>query len=276
VVEKHKTLKHTSCLKLMKVSIVVPAYNEEKRIGKMLQSYSEYFNGLVKSNILNYEILVVINNTRDKTEEVVREIARKNQRIKYLNLKEGGKGFAVIEGFKEVLKKDSDLIGFVDADLATSPEAYYDLIKNIGKYDGAIASRYLAGSEITPSYTFRRAVVAKVFNFLVTSLFPLKVTDTQCGAKLFNRRATEIIAEKVKMSQWAFDVELLYVLRKRGFRVIEIPTKWTDIAGSKIRLIKSSVQMFLSIIQLRIVYSKFRRIMGLLRPITSLFWRLVK
>src|SRR5690349_5588539 len=115
----------------MKVSIVIPAYNEEKRIGATLEFFSTYFKALEKENKLNYEILVVINNTKDNTVGVVKAAQKKDSKIIYLDLPKGGKGYAVTEGFKDALKRKNDLIGYVDADLATRPEDFYDLIKNI-------------------------------------------------------------------------------------------------------------------------------------------------
>src|SRR3972149_6124201 len=123
----------------MKISIIIPAYNEEKRIGKTLQAYSKHFNSLAKGKNLDYEILVVINNTTDRTEEIVKKIQKKNKRIKYLNLKQGGKGYAIIEGFKDALKRKNELIGFVDSDMSTPPEEYARLALQMKNYDGIIA-----------------------------------------------------------------------------------------------------------------------------------------
>src|SRR3989338_9940965 len=110
----------------MKVSIIIPAYNEEKRIGNTLKEYSRFFENLRKEKKLNYEILVVINNTKDNTELIVKKYQKKNKNIKYINLPKGGKGYATAEGFKNALSQKNDLLCFVDADMATSPEAFYD------------------------------------------------------------------------------------------------------------------------------------------------------
>ena len=88
----------------------MPAYNEEKRIGKTLEEYSSFFENLRKSKKIDYEILVVINNTKDNTEKVVKSYSKKNKRIIYLNLVRGGKGYAVIEGFKDALKERGILL----------------------------------------------------------------------------------------------------------------------------------------------------------------------
>lgn len=258
-----------------KTSIIIPAYNEEKRIGKTLETYSDYFDKLVKEKKCDYEIIVVINNSTDKTEEVVKNAARKNKRIVCMNLKQKGKGLAVKEGFREALKRESSLVGFVDADLATPPESFYFLMKNIEEFDGAIASRYLPESKITPAFNFRRNFVARGFNFIVRALFLLKYSDTQCGAKLFTNKAARAIVEKVRMSQWAFDVELLYVLKRSGLKVRELPTTWTEVGGGSIRVIRTSLQMFLALIQLRIVNSRFKFLLKPLKPIISRFWKFI-
>lgn len=257
-----------------KLSLVIPAYNEEKRIGPTLKEYSDFFEDLYSRKVLDYEILIVINNTRDRTEEVVRSFSRKNKKIRYLNLKPGGKGFAVIQGFKDALKRGTDLIGFTDADLATPPKEFMKLINGIRGCDGVIASRYVKGSEIYPKYSFRRTVVSRVFNFLVRSLFLLPHHDTQCGAKLFRKEAAEHLTRTVGSTLFSFDVELLYQLYRSGFVVKEVPVIWKEIPGGTIKVGKSSIQMFFSIIRLRLIYSPIARLSRQLSPISGLIWRL--
>ena len=145
---------------MQNLSIVIPAYNEEKRIGETLKSYSKYFNNLSKKEKFRYEILVVINNTKDNTEGVVKSHQKKNKNIRYLNFKQGGKGFAVIEGFKDALTRKNDLIGFVDADLATPPNAFYGLVRNLGSHDGIIASRWHKKSLIKTKRTILRKITS--------------------------------------------------------------------------------------------------------------------
>lgn len=256
----------------MKVSIIMPAYNEEKRIGRTLEKYSEFF----KNKDTEIDFLVVINATTDRTEEVVKTVQKKDRRIRYLNLKKGGKGYAVIEGFKDSLKKDFDLIGFVDADNATPPEAFYDLIANIGNADGILASRYLPGSKLYPPMTFRRTIVGKTFHSLVRILFFMPYKDTQCGAKLFSRRAAALAANKVGMTQWAFDIEMLYEIHRRGMKIKEIPTIWREVEGSKLKVVKTSIQMFLAVIQLRMIKSRYRRILKPFGKLIVKLWRAIK
>jgi len=258
----------------MKLSIVMPAYNEEKRIGKTLQEYSEFFDHLSKKEKFNYEIIVVINNTTDKTEEIVKKYLKKDKNIKYLNFKKGGKGFAIIEGFKDALKRKNDLIGFVDADLATPPSAFYYLVKGIGNNNGAIASRYVRGSIVKPKPTLRRYIVSRGFNLLSRALFMMPYKDTQCGAKLFKREAIKNTIHKLSLSRWAFDVDLLYTLRRQGFRIKEVPTIWSDRKYSKINFVRAAPMMALGIIRLRLINSPFKIFIKIYdKLIFTLIWR---
>lgn len=245
------------------ISIVIPAHNEEKRIGNTLESYSKYFKILNKTHNLDYELLVVINNTQDRTEEIVKEQQKKDKNIRSLNFKEGGKGFAVIEGFKDALKRKSDLIGFVDADMATPPQAFHYLIQNIKNNDGVIASRYLPSSVVNPKPTIQRIIVSRIFNSLIRILFLMPYADTQCGAKLFKRKALEKVLPHISLSQWAFDVDLIYNLRKFGFKIEELPTIWSDKKYSKINFMRAGPFMALSLIRLRLINSPFAFVMHL-------------
>ncbi|MEI6058801.1 MAG: glycosyltransferase, partial [archaeon] len=233
-----------------------PAYNEERRIGKTLEAYEEFFKKLKNQKLLDFEIIVVINNTKDRTKEIVLNFSKKYSEIKCLNFKQGGKGFAIIQGFREALKGDSDLIGFVDADMATAPEPFYWLIRDIGKNDGAIASRGLNGSKVKSS--LRRVITHKGFNFLVRSMLFLPYRDTQCGAKMFTMRAVKEVIEDIGTTQWGFDVDLLYKLRKKGFKVKEVPTLWEDVGGSKLNLKSVPIKMLAMVIRLRIINSPFK------------------
>jgi len=261
---------------MKKLCIVIPAYNEEKRIGGTLLNYLSFFDALKDKGILNYQILVVINNTQDKTEDVVKSYQKKNKNLAYLNLKRGGKGYAVMEGFKKAVESNFDLIGFVDADGSTPAKAFYYLVEKIDNYDGAIAGRCLRGSKVEPKQSFMRIVASRTFNFIVKILFLLPYGDTQCGAKLFKKAALERAIPRVGMTRWAFDVDLLYQMKKEGFRVAEVVTIWSDKEQSKLNLKKNSIQMFFAVVQLRIINSPFKRILSPLKFIRGFFWRLIK
>lgn len=239
------------------ICIIIPAHNEGLRIGKTLESYGTFFRNLKKQKKTGeFEILVVLNACIDTTLSIVEKYEKKFEEIKHLNFEEAGKGFAITEGFKEALKSQAKLIGFVDADMATSPAAFYDLIRSIKFYDGVIASRGLKHSKVKTS--FMRKLTSKGFNFAVRSFLFLPYSDTQCGAKLFKREALEKVINEIGLTAWAFDIDLLYKLRKKKFKIKEIPTIWEDKAGSKLDLLIVPFQMFSSIIRLRLLYSPLK------------------
>jgi len=239
------------------LSIVIPAYNEEKRIGNTLERYGEFFRELKKQNrIGDFELLIVLNGCTDNTIDVVKKFRKQFQEIRYLNFERGGKGFALIEGFKDAIKRNSKLIGFVDADLASPPEAFYDLINKINGYSGIIASRGLKESRLKMS--FMRKLTNRGFNFVVRAFLFLPFSDSQCGCKLFKREAVAEVINDLGITRWAFDVDLLYKLKKKRFKIKEVPTVWEDKKGSKLDLIRVPLLMFLSIVRLRILNSWFR------------------
>ncbi len=231
-----------------KVSIIIPAYNEEKRIGKTLKSYTEYFDKQYKEN---YEIIVIPNNCTDKTEEVVAQFNVRTHTIPNIN----DKGMAVRAGFRVA---DTDLIGFVDADGSTPPEAFDDLIKNINNYDGIIASRWMQGAQVSPKQPLTRRIASRTFNLLVRTFFGLKLHDSQCGAKLFTKKCAKETIEKLDITRWAFDVDFLFKAKKLGFKITEIPTVWADDPNSVLNVKKASIEMFLALLRLRLVYSPLK------------------
>ncbi|MEK6760719.1 MAG: glycosyltransferase [Nanoarchaeota archaeon] len=249
-----------------KISIIIPAHNEEKRIGKTLDYYIRYFSGLKKIGELNFEIIVVLNNCKDNTSEIVWE--RKREELKILEFEQGGKGFAIMEGFKEALKGDSDFIGFVDADMATPPNAFHGLIRNIKNSDGVIANRWDKRSKIKPKQTLIRKITSSGYNYVIRSFFLFPFRDTQCGAKVFRKDIIKKNLHKIVSSQWNFDVALLFCLSKESHAKIKsIPTEWSDQVGSKINLRSTPIRMFLSAIRLRVMHSPFRDLIRIYRKL---------
>ena len=118
-----------------------------------------------------------------------------------------GKGFAIVKGFEEAIKAKSRLIGFVDADMATPPRAFYGLVRNIKGYDGIIANRWDNRSIIITKQTLLRRIMSRSYNFLVRSMFFIPHRDTQCGAKLFKKELLEKIIPKLGSSEWSFDID---------------------------------------------------------------------
>lgn len=233
----------------MKLSIVIPAYNEENRIERTLRTYHKFFS----EKHMPFELVVVLNGCKDNTIGVVERVRKDlaTDKIVIIDLQQAGKGLAIKAGFADALTRDNDLIGFVDADMATKPEAYYDLIINIGDNDGIIASRYMPGAQISPPRpAYKRYGSKLVYEPLLWLLFGLSYYDFQCGAKLFKRATLQTVNPQLTVTQWAFDAELLYLCKKNGYTVIEIPTVWEDQAESKLTL-KGGIRMLGSLFKVR-------------------------
>lgn len=234
----------------MKLAIVIPAYNEEKRIGKTLETYHAFLSQ--QKAITNYRFIVVLNGCRDNTLDVVTAYQQKLGTIHIVSVTEAGKGLALKIGFQEALQCDVDFIGFSDADMATRPEYFYALIDNIGQHDGIIASRYMKESKVVPARPFIKEWGRRlVYQPLVRVLFGLRFADYQCGAKLFRRQVIAKIASYLSVRQWAFDVELLYLCKKYGFIIKELPTVWHDQADSKLNIRSGGFPMLSHLFKVR-------------------------
>lgn len=231
----------------MFLSIVFPAYNEEKRIGQTLNKYLDFYKE-------NTEIIVVLNGCQDNTEKIVCEIQKKFPKIiEYDVIEKPSKGKAIIRGFEMAQGK---LIGFVDGDGSTSPEEYGRLIKQLNGYDGVIASRWKKGAHVE-NRTLIRKLMSFGFIIIVKILFCLPYSDTQCGAKIFKNEVIKRILPNLSVANMAFDVELLYQLKKNNYKVNEIPTKWIDksssaILGSPLKIFINSIKMLFTLILLRL------------------------
>lgn len=225
-----------------KVCIVIPAYNEEQRIEKTLENYAKYFDQKPEKTTF----LVVANNCKDNTVGVIKKVQKKHKNIEYLDLKPGGKGFAIKEGFIWALEGNYDLIGFVDADMATRPEHFYDLITVCKDTDGAIASRYAPGANISPKRPFLRRLGGKFYNWILRTRLGIEFKDTQCGAKIFTQDTVSKITPHMTEKGWAADLEMLYLGKLFGKKIKEIATTWSDQPGTHLQITSKLIKEFLN------------------------------
>ena len=249
--------------------LLIPAYNEERRIGPVLRDYASYFQQQYSGR---FQIMVVLNGCRDNTLGVVRGVAAEFPIIDSVVFTEPiGKGGALIEGLK--LGSWADAIGYVDADGATPPAAFHALVRRIGEAECVIGSRWLPGAVLHQEQTRKRQVASRCFHFFVQMLFWMNIRDTQCGAKVMRREAVEKIHPHLRIADMAFDINLLYSLKRAGYRILEVPTEWTDKAGSKVTLFRTSLTMGLSAIRVRLIYTPLYGWLRPLRPIESWIYR---
>jgi len=216
--------------KNIELSIVIPAYNEEYRITNVLNTYYRYFNKVYRDK---FEIIVVCNGCTDRTPTIIKKLIKDGLDISCIEFSQKlGKGGAIIEGFKE---SSGRYIGFIDADESVTPKDIKKLL-DISKeedYDGVIASRWVKDSRILIKQPFKRRVASRVFNILVRTMFKLNFNDTQCGAKIFKRDVIEEVLNKIKSKGFAFDVELLWNVMKKGYEVKEVGITWKHQEYSK-------------------------------------------
>ncbi len=243
--------------------LLIPAYNEERRIEPVLRDYARYFQAHYRGR---FQLVVILNGCRDNTRGVVERVAKDFPAVSLLDFPEPiGKGGALIEGLK--LAARAEAIGYVDADGATPPTAFHDLVKRLGEADCVIGSRWLPGAVLHQAQSGKRQFASRAFHAIVQGLFWMNIRDTQCGAKVLRRQAVEKVHANLRIADMAFDINLLYSLKRAGCRTLEVPTEWTDQIGSKVTLFRTSLTMFLSAVRIRLIYSPVYK---WLRPLSPL------
>lgn len=219
------------------LSIVLPAYNEAARIGPALD---ELFAYLIASHELPHpiEVLVVDDGSTDGTAELVTsrpEAAGSLAGISLgvLTVPHGGKGAAVRAG---MLATTADLVAFTDADMATPPDQLPLLVAALSSHDVALGSRIQPdGSDMRATQPGYRRLLGKVFHALASIWVVGPVKDTQCGFKGFTRAAAHDLFARQRITSIVFDVELVYLARRRHYRIAIVPIRWFDVRGSRMR-----------------------------------------
>lgn len=237
------------------INIVVPAYNEEHRIGAMLATYCQYFRDF------NIRFTVVLNGITDNTESVVRQYQDQYPDRITVVTSDKGKGRAIKKGFQVALQgfsgrefsligRPEDYIGFVDADGAIAPDQYEKLLRTVldnQHYDGVIASRYMEGSDIGKPRPLINEWGKKLFyEPNIRKTLGIAYHDYQCGAKLFKRTVIEQIAPFLVESGWAIDLEILYLCHIGGFAIKEVPIRWRDAPGSHVEITYDLIKKMLT------------------------------
>ncbi len=232
------------------ISVVIPAYNEEQRIPPTLERVAEYF----ASSERTAEILVVNDGSSDRTADVVRSMSEKlsTDQVRFRlveNPGNQGKGYSVRHG---MLEARGGWALFSDADLSAPIEELPKLLgaAEKGGLDGAIGSRALDRSLVGVHQSFFREFAGRTFNLGVRFVAGLPFYDTQCGFKLFTREASQAIFKRQQMTRFGFDVEILYIAKKLGLRIAEVPVRWDDVEGTKVSML-AGVDAFLDPVRVR-------------------------
>lgn len=237
----------------MRLSVIIPAFNEEKRLPKTLLEVDEY----LEKQGYEYEILVVSDGSTDRTAEKVKGLMGQVENLRLIDNKENhGKGYVVRQG---MLEARGDFRLFMDADNSTSIEHIEKMWPEFKKgSDIVICSRDIKGSVIAVSQPLWRKRLGDIFNLIVQIISGLwGMWDTQCGFKGFTKKAAQEIFSKATINRWAFDVEVLVLARKHGLQIKEVPVTWINDSHSRVSF-GGMVQMLLEVAQVRI--NMFRRV----------------
>jgi dolichyl-phosphate beta-glucosyltransferase len=238
------------------LSIVVPAYNEEARLGASLAKIASY----LESSGLDAEVLVVDDGSKDNTADVAaKALSGLNGRV-VKNGENRGKGYSVRHG---VLEARARFVLLTDADLSTPIEEHAKLAAVIRDrdLDVVIGSRALPGSDVQVRQAWHRQTMGRTFNKIIRALTGLPFRDTQCGFKLLDRERVKPVFEKMVVDRFAFDVELLFLCERFGLSVADVPVIWRDAPGSKVSILRDPLNMIVDVLRVR---WRFRR--GLYNP----------
>jgi glycosyltransferase involved in cell wall biosynthesis len=242
------------------ISIVIPAYNEEKRIINIIKDIQNQVSNL-------YEIIVVFDGN-DKTPEIVKEtcpdctVLQFNHRL--------GKGRAIIEGINEA---KGELVAFIDADGAIPASEIVKLEEHLTDSNFVVSSRWLKSSQVNVRQPLHRVFFGRVFHYFVFLMFRINLKDTQCGLKMFNTKDAKEIVKSVKVFDWSFDVSLIYHAIELGLTPFEVGIIWNNEEGSKLKIFKTIPRMFLSVAVMWVVnkHGKTERLREIIKKIETEF-----
>ncbi len=238
---------------MRELSIIIPAYNEEKRLPQTLEAVAKW----ARENLERAELLIVDDGSSDRTLELARLFAsRCTGSVSARALTNGtnrGKGASVRAG---VLAATLPWILMTDADLSTPIEDVLKLAAARANADVLIGSRAVAGARITQHQALHRELMGKTFNKLVRLCVTGGLADTQCGFKLFSREVGQAVFSRARIDRFAFDVEMIYLARKLGYRVAEVPVLWRNSPDSTVDPLRDSSRMLLDLLRIRWIHRK--------------------
>lgn len=234
----------------MRLDIIMPAHNEEHRIGPTLDSYRAICSDR------ETRFVVALDACTDATADIVAGHAARDPRVVAHEFPKLGKGGVLMEAFA---RSDADLVGFVDADGATPPGELLRIAEAAGVVGGAIACRHHPTAVLPAARPLRRRITSAGFSFAVRRLLGLPYADTQCGAKVLRRDVVDDVLPALTTMDLLFDVDLLQVAADRGHRLAEVPTIWVDQDGSRVDALKDTKRMGAGLLRLWAARRRRRR-----------------
>ncbi len=230
----------------IRLSVVIPAYNEERRLPKTLFEIGKY----LEKQSYGYEIVVVSDGSKDKTAQVVRDLSSKIKNLRIIDNKENhGKGYVTRQGMME---GKGDYLLFTDADNSTSIDQVEKMWQFFEKgFNVVIGSRDIKGAVLDPPQSVSRRVLGNIFSLLTQIICGTwGIKDSQCGFKGLSRKAVQDIMPKCRIDRFAFDPEILILAKRKGYKIKEIPVHWKNDLESKVKL-KSIFEMLFDLFKIR-------------------------
>lgn len=230
----------------MYLSVVIPAYNEEKRIAKTLIAVDNF----LRQQSYESEILVISDGSKDGTVDLAKNLQTQVKNLRVIDEKiNHGKGWAVR---RAMLEAKGEIRLFMDADNSTTIDQITNFLPYFKEgYKVVIGSRRAAGAVIAVKQPWIRDFLGGVFRLIVHLLVPLGITDSQAGFKAFTQEATEVVFKKQTIFRWAFDVEILAITKKLGFKIKEVPIYWINDTKSHVK-ISGMIKMLLEVWRVRL------------------------
>ncbi len=228
------------------ISVIIPAYNEEKRIRESLITIQKYLDEQTYST----ELIIVDDGSSDQTSVISKECLNGNQNHRIIHYSPNrGKGYAVKKG---VLDAEGAYIAFMDADLSTPIDELEPFIKTLQSgYDVVIGTRKNKEAKVCKKQPFFRELLGKGFTLLSNILLVRGISDITCGFKAFRKEAGQDIFRRQLIDNWSFDAETLFLANQLGYKVKEVPVTWYDALGTKVRLGRDVLGSLKGILQIR-------------------------
>lgn len=227
-----------------KISIVIPAYNEELNIKNTLNEIIDY----LKAFGSDYEILVVDDGSTDSTKAIAEETLLNNNGKLLKNERNMGKGAAIKKG---MLAASGAIILFMDADNSTSIKELDKFLPYVKEFDVVIGSRRIEGSDLESSAPAYRVILGNFYVWLSRILIKSVIRDYNCGFKLFKKEAARIIFSKQLMNDWSYDTEDIFLAEKFKFKIKEVPVKWVYRSTSKVKPLRDGIRSFASLLKIK-------------------------
>ncbi len=229
------------------LDVVIPVLNEARALADSVNALAAFLS----NNLNDYEWAVVVadNGSTDATPSICQSLSEQDSRVRHVRLEQRGRGRALKRAWAE---SNADIVAYMDVDLSTDLSALPQTIAAVDDegYDIAIGSRLMRGAQVI-GRSFKRELISRSYSLIFRAMFLAGFQDAQCGFKAVSRRAADDVAPLVVDNGWFFDTEMLLIAEKNGYRIKEIPVKWTDDPDSRVKIINTAWEDIKGLLRLR-------------------------